>query len=234
MSEQTIKPERITKPIQLLGAWLTGLFSIDSCFLVAAANMPSGPWEARALIIAVIANVPLFLAAVFLLQTKFRPELQEDSYYSSYLSRKTNEVISINKDDAQFAELRQKFTQLENLISAPTQVSGASESKLASVGFGINKHFSNRQQIGEKLLERGIMAYSTFGSDEPPPDRTAAISQYLPRDVVKEVITLARDLQFDGYTMFDPRGEGTDEDVLLGAYGGLEFQIAKQEPSGKS
>ena len=86
MSEQNIKPEKITKPIQLLGAWLAGLFSIDSCFLFAASNMAQGSFESYALTLAAIVNVPVFLLAVFLLQTKFRPELQEDSYYSTYLN----------------------------------------------------------------------------------------------------------------------------------------------------
>lgn len=88
MSEQSIKPEKITKPIQLLGAWLASLFSINSCFPVAFANMEPASFESIALVVVAIINVPLFLAAVFFLQTKFRPELQEDSYYSSYLSQK--------------------------------------------------------------------------------------------------------------------------------------------------
>jgi hypothetical protein len=80
MTEPTIKPERITKPIQLLAAWLAGLFGIDSIFLLAASRMESGSWLALALTIAAIFNVPLFLGAVFLLQTRFRLELQEDVY----------------------------------------------------------------------------------------------------------------------------------------------------------
>lgn len=36
MDSSKITPERITKPIQLLGAWLVGLLSVDSAFLVAA------------------------------------------------------------------------------------------------------------------------------------------------------------------------------------------------------
>lgn len=228
MTEQTIKPEKITKPIQLLGAWLAGLFSIDSCFLVAAANMADSSWEARALVIAAIVNVPLFLVAVFLLQTKFRPELQEDSYYSSYLSRKTNEVISISKYDVHWAELHKKMDELASRISTPTQTIGTARSKLEGLRFGINKHFPDQQQLGNKLLERGVIAYSTFGGTTPPSDRTVAISQYLPKDVVKEVVTLARELQFNGYTMYDPREEQSDEDVLLGAYGGTKFQIMKE------
>lgn len=88
MSENQIKPEKITKPIQLLGAWLVGLFSINSCYLVGAANFDVNSWQSEALVLAAIINVPIFLGSVFLLQTKFRPELQEDSYYSSYLNKK--------------------------------------------------------------------------------------------------------------------------------------------------
>lgn len=66
--EAGIKPEKITKPMQLLGAWLAGLFSVDSCFLFAASQMNQGSLESIALVFAAIINVPLFLAAVFLLK----------------------------------------------------------------------------------------------------------------------------------------------------------------------
>ena len=48
MSENQIKPEKITKPIQLLGAWLVGLFSINSCYLVGAANFDVNSWQSGA------------------------------------------------------------------------------------------------------------------------------------------------------------------------------------------
>lgn len=37
------------------------------------------------LVIASVVNVPVFIFALFLLQTKFRPQMQEDSYYAKYL-----------------------------------------------------------------------------------------------------------------------------------------------------
>ncbi|TOM08643.1 hypothetical protein CGH83_23420, partial [Vibrio parahaemolyticus] len=73
--------------------------SISSSFLVAASNIEIA-WQSGLLVIAAVVNVPLFLSAVFLLQTKFRPELQEDSYYSSYLSNKTNTIVKVTKSDA--------------------------------------------------------------------------------------------------------------------------------------
>jgi hypothetical protein len=36
MEKSNISPEKITKPIQLLGAWLVGLLAVDTAFLIAA------------------------------------------------------------------------------------------------------------------------------------------------------------------------------------------------------
>lgn len=88
MSEPEITPHKITKPIQLLAAWLGGLAVVDGSFLTAAATIETPTWVPGALVVASIVNVPLFIFSVFLLQTKFRPEMQEDSYYSEYLQKK--------------------------------------------------------------------------------------------------------------------------------------------------
>lgn len=84
MSER-IEPHKVTKPIQLLAAWLAGLIVVDASFLSAAAMLKQPAWAPSLLVIAAVCNVPLFLVSLFLLQTRFRPEMQEDSYYSKYL-----------------------------------------------------------------------------------------------------------------------------------------------------
>ena len=88
MNTSNIRPEKVIKPIQLLAAWLLGLVLINTSFLTAATQITIPVWGAGALIIATIANVPIFLLSLFMLQTKFRPEMQEDTYYSQYLERK--------------------------------------------------------------------------------------------------------------------------------------------------
>ena len=85
MPEVEIKPDKITKPIQLLAGWLAGLILTNSGFLIAAAKISEPKWASGALVVVAILNVPLFLAALFLLQTKFRPHIQEDRYFSEYL-----------------------------------------------------------------------------------------------------------------------------------------------------
>src|SRR5688572_2033635 len=98
MSDSRIQPHRVTKPIQLVAAWLAGLVFIDGMFLASAASMNAESWQQGALVISAIVNVPLFLSAIFLLQTVFRAELQEDAYYSDYLSKKTNLFVRIDKN----------------------------------------------------------------------------------------------------------------------------------------
>src|SRR5438128_2077379 len=88
MSDQRINPSSVTKPIQLLAAWLVGLIAINGSFLGAASYITRPEWAAGLLVIAAIADVPIFLACLFLLQTKFRPEMQEDEFYWRYLEKR--------------------------------------------------------------------------------------------------------------------------------------------------
>lgn len=226
MTDSTIKPEKITKPIQLLAAWLAGLFSIDACFLFAATNMNPESWETSALTIAAIANVPAFLIAVFVLQTKFRPELQEDSYYSSYLSSRTNQPLTVHKDDIQFSAVMQRIAELENRMLSNHQVNAIAEDSLQKLTIGINQYLSDKLEISKKLSDLSIFEFTTFGGDEPPSGRNVSISKYLPKETVKKVVMLARELGFKSYNFFDNYAEETIEDVLLGSYGSADYQIS--------
>lgn len=215
-----IKPERITTPIQLLGAWLAGLLSIDACFLFAASNMDQGSWESATLTIAAIVNVPLFIGAVFLLQTRFRPELQEDSYYSSYLSQKTNEVIKVSQETA-LSILERKVASLEQEHHQAMQVavSGGEGSPLSNLSIGINRYLESIDAIERKLVELGATKTSFFGGDEAPPHLKVSIAESIPLRTRRELISIASELGFQYYGVFDPAAVEFTEDVLFGAYG---------------
>jgi len=214
--------------MQLLAAWLAGLLCIDSAFLVAVTQLESGTLESIVLTVATVLNVPLFLLAVFLLQTRFRPELQEDSYYSAYLSKKTDEVVRVDSRDARFSQLTQ---QLEEIRDSLNNTGGAATrhdtASLEGLTVGINKHLPDGERIGSKLRECGILATSRFGTSKAPTKRVVAISDRLPNARVKRVIEISHELAFDGFTYFDNHAEGTDEDILFGSYGGSEYDIAK-------
>jgi len=88
MANHEIIPDKITSPIQLLAAWFVALIVLDGAFLTAAGLLSSPTWLPAALVIASIANVPVFLVCMFLLQTRFRPEMQSDEHYSEYLKQR--------------------------------------------------------------------------------------------------------------------------------------------------
>lgn len=228
MSDHKIQPERITKPIQLLAAWLAGLLAIDSCFLFAAARMDQGSWESGALTVAAIANVPLFLLAVFLLQTKYRPELQEDMYYSTYISQKTNSRVMVTREDANLVLAQQRLERIESAVLT-RQIAAPDSNQVKSVRFGINKHLSNKEAIAKRLAEEGVLGYSYFGPQTPPKELVVALSEDLSPEVARSVLQIAGELGFEKFNYFDNTVEQISEDVLLGSYGSGEFELLKQE-----
>jgi hypothetical protein len=70
----------------MLAVWMAGLVLLVGSFLAGARVLTKPDWVPPFLVIAAVSLVPLFLVLLFLMQTKFRPELQEDVYYSKWLA----------------------------------------------------------------------------------------------------------------------------------------------------
>jgi len=88
MEDHKIEPHKITKPIQLMAVWFVALLLIDTSLLTAATFIKEPSWIPPLLVISAICFVPFFVGGVFLIQTVFRKELQEDQFYSEWLNRK--------------------------------------------------------------------------------------------------------------------------------------------------
>ena len=65
---------------------MAGLLLLVGSFLAGARILTEPGWLRPFLVIAAVSLVPLFLVLLFLMQTKFRPQLQEDVYYSEWLA----------------------------------------------------------------------------------------------------------------------------------------------------
>lgn len=119
MENHNIKPERITKPIQLLAVWLIGLILIVSALLTAAGTIHEPYWLPAFFSISAVCIIPLFLALIFLLQTRFRPQMQEDEYYSKFLNTNTLEVIETPNNefliDSMTNKIDEKFIELSTI-----------------------------------------------------------------------------------------------------------------------
>jgi hypothetical protein len=225
---ERIEPHKVTKPIQLLAAWLVGLIVVDGCFLLTATKLDAGNWERSALILAAIANVPIFLAALFLLQTKFRPELQEDIYYSQYLDKRTDKVIKLTKQeiqDARLLDLKSDISKINQLLEVSKLSDVRIEGKSIEWGkweVAINDHLEEFLEIRSELRKHKIPVKSIFGKIDGTAKPKKKIISFDPAMGFKSILTLLRILSifnFDGY-MYSDTMEGIDpEDIYIGTYG---------------
>jgi hypothetical protein len=132
MTDQHINPEKVTKPIQLLAAWLVGLILVNASFLLAAQQVSKPEWASGLLIIAAVANIPIFIGALFLLQTKFRPQMQEDSYYSQYLQREKQFTSEPRPSAAEVAE-KEVVEASEKIVQSLGAVAKGKEQPIAEI-----------------------------------------------------------------------------------------------------
>lgn len=112
METQKIEAHKITKPIQLMAVWFIALLLIDSAFLTAAANISIPSLLAPALAISAIIFVPLFLGGVFLMQTVFRKELQDDQFYSEWLKRQEETFEDFNPENIMHIHSADSFVNI--------------------------------------------------------------------------------------------------------------------------
>jgi hypothetical protein len=227
MSEKgKIEPHRITKPIQLLAAWLLGLIMVNGAFLIAAGSIEKPDWVVGALVIASIINVPVFLVSIFLLQTKFRPEMQEDSFYSQYLESKTgNTEREVTTDSV--ANLREDLASIERIVAEKMEgslgVDEIARLKWSSVTVMLNTSLSNFSAIAKKMSEHNIPIHETFGSGGGKPDSFhVAIGAGFDLEQIRKIVEALSFIPNGviAYAHEDDEGPGQyDNQVLIGAYG---------------
>lgn len=174
MSDHKIDASKVTKPIQLLAAWLAGLIIINGSFLTAAARLEHPDWASGLLVISAVLNVPIFLFGLFLLQTKFRPEMQEDEFYSKYLEKrysvdsKTDELIEVvARTSRETCSVDSSQTILSHEKPIPED-SALVKNKLTAVC--INDLLPSFEVLSRELLDNNIEIDSTFGSTSKKPE----------------------------------------------------------------
>ena len=78
-----IEPHKITQPIQLLAVWFASLVLLVGSFLTTAVLIAER-WLSTVCTFAAGVCVLLFVPLVFLMQTRFRSEMQDDPHYSDW------------------------------------------------------------------------------------------------------------------------------------------------------
>jgi len=196
---QTINPQKINKPIQLLAAWLAGLILINGTFLSAAVLIEKPSWAAGFLVVAATINVPVFILSLFLLQTKFRSEMQEDSFYHEYLINKLGAPKDIAKSEFPVTTKNATWEGYKILI---------------------NHHFIKDQMLISSLSRHGIQVTGAFGAENPPQDKVATVGRNFTLEQLKQILPVLREANF-GWVNFgaDEEIDGEyDNIILIGSY----------------
>lgn len=215
MSDKNIKPEKITKPIQLLAVWLIGLILIESSLLTAAGVINEPGWLPVFFGISAVSIIPVFLILIFLLQTKYRPQIQEDEYYSKYLDKNTMQFVDVSKKPNLPIELiRKEMYQIvketqNNLINIKSSVDkGESKERLeslisnsdskiselekivkyASINLHINKTINSYREIIAEVKKIGFPRYEEFGEEEIPQNFLVSFTKTISPIIVKELL----------------------------------------------
>lgn len=229
-----IDPNKVTKPIQLLAAWLVGLIAINAIALGAALKLPNGSWERGFLVVASVLNVPAFLGAMFRLQTKFRAELQDDTHYSQYLNKKTSAEVTIQAKST----LEARVVALEGQFTGGRVESGAgngdaSDSDDAAPStldwsqwrVALNDHLPNFQGVRRALKDAKIPLVEIFGEahqkdSERPENWVVSLNRAMPFSYKLAMLRLLAPFGLDGFQYWTPvRNAGETEDVYIGSYG---------------
>ncbi len=92
----SIPPHKITQPFQLLAAWMVGMILIVG-ELIYASLSTTREWQSITYTVSAIILTLIFIRVIFLLQTRFRPEMQDAQHYQEIWMATRGQEINKSK-----------------------------------------------------------------------------------------------------------------------------------------
>lgn len=181
MSSSKIVPEKITHPMQLMAAWFVMLVLLVTILLAAAGNISEPKWAAGYLVVSATVLIILVLSCVFLMLTKFRPNLQDSEQYAVWLKDQNmfvqirsskNESVKEKLPDLELPAGRSPQEQIQFLkkarscytLVAKTEYSRLVEQSLLKEGFSAEIYKEDQAEVGDLCESTGIWV----GEDQDP------------------------------------------------------------------
>lgn len=186
MNHIPINPEKIKHPFQLLAVWLASLIILEGIFLTTVVQMKEYLWVTITLVITAIVIIPGFLYCIFLLQTKFRPEMLNDESYTQYLQNQSDKFQE--QEDSTKAQ-----EEVANIIQGmpPTTYSNLNWSKIATLfWFGNDLMWIQDMTYRDappELVIQGVNIALQYAYDLGFPNNSLPIQNLL---IVKTIIQL--------------------------------------------
>jgi hypothetical protein len=219
MENNNIKPEKITKPIQLLAAWLIGLILIVSALLTAAATIKNPEWIPAFFSISAIAIIPLFLILIFLLQTRYRPQMQEDEFYSKYLNSNTMEKETTSIDfiiEKVTRKIDEKIFELSSITQDQIEIINENIIELSSKSNNGEMEILRRKPIALK----GFQGFIKGASND--------ISFNIKLEKANEILAHLSKLNIKVNDFFGTREDRVKPEIFLFSFGAnVDYEILK-------
>ncbi|MDA0107795.1 hypothetical protein OH456_06550 [Vibrio sp. La 4.2.2] len=154
MSTSRIIPEKITHPMQLMAAWFVMLVALVSILLAAAAKISKPDWAAGYLVISSTILIAIVIICVFLMLTKFRPNLQDSEKYAVWL-KDQNKFVNVAKPVKEEKKEKLPVLELPKDRTPQEQITLLKKARACNV-LVVNTAYSNLVLNG--LLKEGFSA----------------------------------------------------------------------------
>lgn len=154
MNQSKIVPEKITHPMQLMAAWFVMLVLLVTILLGAAFNISEPTWAAGYLVISATILIVLVLLCVFLMLTKFRPNLQDSEKYAVWL-KDQNKFIRTGAPGSETEKEKVPDLELPEDRTPQEQIRLLKKSRSCYVDI-VKTEYS--QLVEESLLKEGFLA----------------------------------------------------------------------------
>ncbi|MEM9885060.1 MAG: hypothetical protein AAF849_04145 [Bacteroidota bacterium] len=225
MKNSNIKPETITKPIQLLAVWLVSLLLLETILLTAAKNLTDPVWISSLLAISAVAIIPLFLVLIFVLQTRFRPQMQEDSYYSKWL---------FNKETNKY-ELENEYSEKETKMNEIKEIRDRTERQIEDTIREIDNSINNNEDSKNlnPVMQKSKEELENLAKQIKLNELHLGINKLLPH--YQNIIDVIQSVGFTKYSLFGDSNIGIPEPFVISFGKGVTIDVIKEiiEPISK-
>jgi hypothetical protein len=143
ITDSQIRPEKVTKPIQLLAVWFVALLLLTNTFLTFSTQIDEPTWIRPLLVISGIILVIFIVVLVFLMQTKYRPEMLSGNEYLQYLDKKFQDfkpenLSKTNLGIINVATIHDNNVSAKNSINSKSAIIGTLEPEILQDEYNIN------------------------------------------------------------------------------------------------
>jgi len=177
MKTHNINPEKVTTPIQLLAVWFIALLLLTGSFFATATQIKEPIWISPLLIISGIVLVIIFVILIFLMQTRFRPEMLPGNEYLQYIDKmfknfkpenlnktsKIKEIDDLSLEEKRISEYHENSGLFLTHISRPSKSKGQIADiriKLFQHGEGpltLNQIENVEYELGRKFFKKPVI-----------------------------------------------------------------------------